>query len=81
MLTPRFVSELIGSWKSDRPECDEAVRTQEHWRVGVVRGALSFAPDFPRVIMACGEEFEIPLERLRPWLNEQGKAAFATLPR
>ena len=81
-LTPDFVAAILGGWQErEQPDCDEAMRSQRSWTAGIARGSLVFAPDFPRVIMACGESFEIPFAHLHPWLNAEGKAAIATLPR
>jgi hypothetical protein len=81
-LKPTFVAVILKGWKDvERPDCDEAMRTQTDWSAGIAPGALVFSPVFPHVIKACGEEFKVPLARLQPWLNEKGVAAAATLPR
>jgi hypothetical protein len=82
-LTPEFRAALLQGWKSDgdAAECDDAMRGQDYWNVGIARGALVFTPDFPHAIMACSDDFEMPLARLAPWLNDAGKAVVATLPR
>lgn len=80
-LTPGLVALILEGWKAEDPDCDEPVRSQEWWNVGIDRGSLVFSPILPRVIMACGEEFRVPFARLQPWLNQKGKAAVASLPR
>ena len=80
-LTPSFVKVVLNGRNLDDFDCDQATKEQESWSVGIKAGALVFTPNFPRVIMACGEDFEVSFARLQPWLNGQGKAAIATLPR
>jgi hypothetical protein len=82
-LTPAFRAFLLSGWKGNGAdsECDDAVRTQDYWHVGLERGALVFTPEFPRAIMACTEDFRVAFARLAPWLNDHGKSAVATLPR
>ncbi len=81
-LTPALVALILNNSPArNDDECMEATRIQESWKVGVERGALVFSPDFPRVIMACGDDYKVPFHRLQPWLNKKGKAAVATLPR
>lgn len=79
-LRPNFLAAMLKGWKGVDRDCDEAMRSQASWSVGVDRGALIFSPNFPRVIMACGEDFKVSFARLQPWLNGTGKAAVATLP-
>ena len=80
-LTPAFVAMILKGWKAEDPaECDDAMRRQDSWRIGVARGALVFEPDFPRVILACGEDFRVPFSRLQPWLSNRGRIMVATLP-
>jgi hypothetical protein len=79
-LTDAFRKALLKGWKGDE-DCDDAVRTQDSWSVGIARGSLVFTPSLPRVIMACGEDFKMPFAKLEPWLNTKGKAALASLPR
>jgi len=84
-LTPAFVAMILEEWKpggdEQDQECRDATLTQESWSVGIARGALVFSPNFPRVIMACGDDYKVPFAKLQPWLNAKGKAAVATLPR
>jgi hypothetical protein len=81
-LTPEFRAALLQDWKGgdDEAECGDAIRGQDYWSVGIARGALVFTPDFPHAITACAEDFAMPLARLTPWLNAEGKKALATLP-
>jgi hypothetical protein len=79
-ITPEFMAALLDGWKAENPDCDEIIRGWEWWGVGIERGALVFSPEFPRVTMACGEDIKMPFTRLGPWLNQEGKAARATLP-
>lgn len=80
-LTAVFRAAILQGWKPDDAECDEALRRQESWHAGITRGVLVFSPDFPHAIASCSEDFKVPFARLQPWLNDQGKAAVATLPR
>lgn len=80
-LTNDFRAMILKGWKPADPDCKDAIARQEFWNIGIVRGALVFSPDLPRVVMACGEQFKVPFAKLKPKLNEAGKAAVATLPR
>jgi len=80
-LTPGFRARLLQGWKPDDPECDDVLRSEEYWNVGVERGALLFSPTLPRVVLACSEDFKLTFAEAEPWLNPSGKAAVATLPR
>lgn len=80
-LTPAFIKVVLDARNLDDSDCDEAIKEQKSWSVGLKAGALVFSPNFPRVIMACGEDFDVPFARLQPWLNSQGKETMATLPR
>ncbi len=80
-LTPAFRKAILLGWKADGAECRDAVSQQEFWRVGIARGALVFSPELPRVAMACGDDIKVPLARLRPWFNQEGRAIAALLPR
>jgi hypothetical protein len=80
-LTPAFRAAILKGWKGESDaDCDDAMRSQEDWNVGIARGALVFSPQFPHVIAACTVDFKVPFARLQSWMNEQGKAAVATLP-
>lgn len=80
-LTAEFRTRLLQGWKPEDPECDDVLRTEEYWNVGVERGALVFSPTLPRVVLACSEDFKLTFAEAQPWLNAHGKAAVATLPR
>jgi len=80
-FTPEFRAIILAGWKPDDPECEEVVPKHGYWSIGVERGALVFTPDLARIVSACREDFKIPLAKLQPWLNAEGKAAVATLPR
>lgn len=84
-LTSEFVQMILKGWKAggdaQDEECREATLTQDSWNAGIARGRLVFSPNFPRVIMACGDDYEVPIEELQPWLNDRGKAIVGTLPR
>lgn len=81
-LTPAFIAVLLRGWKNRKlPECDEATRRQDSWSAGIARGALIFSPNFPHAMMVCSDDFKVPVARLERWLNDEGRAAVATLPR
>lgn len=80
-LKPAFVAMILEGRKPEDADCDEPVRSQEWWNIGIDRGSLVFSPILPRVIMACGDDYKVPIAKLQPWLNDKGKAAVATLPR
>ncbi len=80
-LTPEFVNEILGDRQFEDSECGLATEEQEYWNIAIKPGALVFSPQFPHALTACTEDFELPLARLQPWLSEEGKAVFASLPR
>jgi hypothetical protein len=80
-LEPAFRTFLLTGWhpEADAAECDEIVRSQEFWTVGLTRTGLVFSPDLPHVAQACGEEFTLTFDRLRPWLRPEAAADLRAL--
>ena len=78
-LQPAFRDVILAGWHPDPAECDEAVRNEDFWTIGLSRDALVFAPDLPHVAQACGEEFRVPFARLRPYLTAEGAANLRAL--
>jgi hypothetical protein len=78
-LQPQFRSLVLGRWKGSDADCDDAIRTQDYWHAELTRTGFTFTPDLPHVVQACGENFAVPFASLQPYLNDQGKAAIATL--
>ena len=60
-------------------ECGGAVKTASSWTLELKREGISFTPDLPRVVMACGDEVVLPWSRLEPYLSPTGKQEVATV--
>ena len=73
-LLPELRAVILAGWHADPADCDEAVRGAEFWTIGLNRDGLVFSPDLPHVVAACGDEFTVPLARLRPFLTDEGAA-------
>jgi hypothetical protein len=75
-LEPAFRTFILANWHppADSAECEGVVRDQDYWNVGLRRDGLVFTPLLPHVVQACGEEFTIGFDRLRPWLTPEGAA-------
>ncbi len=80
-LEPAFRSFLLADWHpgADMAECDEVVRSQDSWNVGLTRDGFLFSPSLPHVAQACGEEFSVDFDRIRPWLTPQAAASVRAL--
>lgn len=70
-LQPAFRAFILSGWRADpqAAECDEVIRSQSDWNVGITRAGFVFTPSLPHVVQACFEEFTIPFDRIRPWLT------------
>jgi hypothetical protein len=71
MLGPALRDAILAGW-SHPVDCDEIVRNEEFWTIGLTREGLVFSPDLPHAAQACGDEFRLPMARLRPFLTEEG---------
>lgn len=78
-LEPALTAVILAGWRPDDEGCEASVRTQEFWTIGLTRDSLIFAPDLAHVAQACGEEFRVTFERLRPFLTEEGAANLRAL--
>jgi hypothetical protein len=70
-LTPAFRNVVLKGWKAENQECDEVVRGEEYWTIGLTRTGFVLAPLLAHVVQACGEEFNVPFARLRPFLTPE----------
>lgn len=77
-LEPAFRTFLLARWHGEG-ECDEIVRSNDYWTIGLTRAGFVFSPDLPHVAQACVEEFTADFDRIRPWLKPEGVAAVAAL--
>lgn len=81
-LSPAFRDFVLTYWHPEgaaQADCGRIIREQASWNAGLVRRGIVFRAELPQVFQACEEEFTIPFERLRPWLNPEGAAAVAAL--
>jgi hypothetical protein len=78
-LVPAFRDVVLARWRPDTPECDEPVRSEEFWTIGLRRDAFVFSPDLAHVVQACAEDFVVPFDRLRAYLSAEGAANVAAL--
>ena len=77
-LRPALRAFILAGWRGEG-DCEGALEDRDYWNIGLTREALIFAPDMPHVAQACGEEFVVPFERLRPFLTEEGAANLRAL--
>ncbi|MBV9884662.1 MAG: hypothetical protein JO276_16760 [Sphingomonadaceae bacterium] len=78
-LLPAFREAILAGWHSEGADCDEPVRNEDFWTIGLTRTGLVFSPVLPHVVQACGEDFTMPFERLRPFLTPEGAAQVRAL--
>lgn len=80
-LEPAFRTFLLTGWhpEADAAECDEVIRGQDYWSVGLTREGFVFTPSLPHVVQACSENFTVGFNGIRPWLKPEGVAAIAAL--
>jgi len=79
-LEPAFREVILAGWRAEL-ECDDVVRSAEFWNIGLTRAAFRFSPSLPHVAQACGDEFNVPFERVRPFLTEEGAENLRALQR
>lgn len=70
-LQPAFRDFILNGWTAD-PDCDDVVRSQEYWNIGLKRDRFVFSPQLPHVVQACSETFTLPLAGLGAFLTEEG---------
>jgi hypothetical protein len=72
-LEPAFRTFILTDWHpdADAAECDEVVRSQDFWNVGLTREGFVFSPSLPHVVQACGDNFFVDFDRIQPWLTPQ----------
>ena len=84
-LTADFVALILKDWRAGDDEhddeCRESTLRKNRGASGSRAAPSVFSPNFPRVIMACGDDYKVPFAELQPWLNAEGKAIVVTLPR
>jgi hypothetical protein len=74
-LEPAFRTFVLAGWHpaADAADCDEVVRSQEEWSVGLTRDGFVFSPSLPHVVQACSEDFTVDFDRIQPWLTPQAR--------
>ena len=70
-LRPAIRSVILAGWKAEA-DCDEVVRREGHWNIGLSREGLIFSPQLGHSVRACGEEFRVPFTRLSRFLTKAG---------
>jgi len=78
-LRPAFRDAILAGWRPEDAECDEPVRSEEFWTIGLTRSGLVFSPELPHVVQSCSADIVVPLARLRPWLSPEGAANLRAL--
>lgn len=58
-------------------DCSESLETTEWWKIELTAKGMSFQPELPHVIQACGDEALVPFAALAPFLNTTGKQEVA----
>lgn len=80
-LTPAFREHVLSAWKApaEAEECDEVIRSQDHWSVELTHTGLTFTPDLVHAVQACGEDFAMPFARLATYLSPEGQRHVAAM--
>jgi hypothetical protein len=78
-LLPALRTAILARWRPEAPECDEPVRGEEYWTIGLTRTGMVFSPLLAHVVQACEEDFTIPFDRLRSFLTPEGAANIRAL--
>jgi hypothetical protein len=78
-LLPAFRNVILDGWRPEDAECDEIVRGQDYWNIGLTRDAFVFSPLLPHVVQSCGETFAISFDRLRPYLTREAAETLRAL--
>jgi hypothetical protein len=73
-LQPEFRRFLLSGWRPESADCDEVVRDDEYWNVGLTGKGLLFSPELAHVVRACGIELTFTAARLAPFLTWEGAA-------
>lgn len=77
-LRPALRDVILAGWRSEG-ECEGVVEDTEFWNIGLTRRGFALSPSLPHVAQACGEDFTLSFERLRPFLSEEGAAKVRAL--
>jgi hypothetical protein len=78
-LRPAFRTIILAGWRAEDAQCDEIVRSQDYWNIGLTRDAFVFTPLLPHVVQSCAETFTMPFDRLRPHLTREAAQAIRAL--
>jgi len=73
-LLPAFRTLILEGWRPEDPECDETVRGEEYWNIGLGREGMIFSPSIAHAAQVCWEQITVPFARLRPFLTPEGAA-------
>ena len=74
-LTAAFKAVVLRHMTIDGdPECKDVLADAEQWKIGLAETGLTFEPDLPRVVQACGDIGSVRWAELTPWLSPAGKA-------
>jgi len=82
-LPTRLRDAVLASWPNDSDEgaqeCRDVVASTDFWTLELARDGISFSPDLPRVVMACGDTVLLTWKDLDPYLDSEGRAGLARL--
>jgi hypothetical protein len=74
---------VVASWRRNDErvdsECRDVIADAEYWGLELTRDGISFSPDLPRVVMACGDPVLLTWADLEPFLDAEGRAGLARL--
>ncbi len=60
-------------------ECNAARAEADYWDVALTPTGLTFEPDLPHALLACGDVAELSFAQLAPFLSPAGKAGAARM--
>jgi hypothetical protein len=65
-LLPEFRNAILEGWRPEDPECDETIRGEEYWNIGLGREGMIFSPSIPHAAQVCWEQITVPSRACGP---------------
>ena len=74
---------VVDRWSHDNERdddtCREVVADEDYWSLELTLDGISFTPELPRVVMACGDPVLLTWQNLTSFLDAEGRAGLALL--
>jgi hypothetical protein len=81
-FSAEFRALIMAHWLDDpeeSPECKAAASQEESWDMGLDPKGVVFMPWMAHVMTPCIVPVVVPFAKIRPFLNEAGKANMASV--